>query len=296
MSSFQSYVLKDELSITKGKGGLPFIKVENDYAKALISIYGAQVLSYQAKSQDDDLFFVSENAYFEQGKAIKGGVPICWPWFGRDAENPDRQMHGFARNILWKIESTSSNIDSTQIILSLSDSEESLKLWPHEFKLTLTIKVGQTLNLSLKTENSGYEPFKITQALHSYFSMSHISEVEIIGLDGIEYIDTVNGANALVLQQGNISVNQEVDRIYMRTPASTSIIDKGSNRKISLNSMGSNTTVVWNPWVDISKNSGDLTDDAYQQFVCVETANAAEDVIEIQPNENYTIGVGYSIA
>ena len=160
-SQCQKFAIEDCLGFIEGKGGLPFIEIENEYASAMISIYGAQVLSYKLKldgnnkSLDNDLLFVSEEAYFEQGKEIKGGIPICWPWFGIDPEGLDRQIHGFARNMLWQLDDTSvSNTGETQVVLSLSESEETLKLWPHEFKLTLTIKVGE--NAEFISENCKY--------------------------------------------------------------------------------------------------------------------------------------------
>lgn len=295
-TEIKNFMLEDELAITEGKGGFPFIKIDNEYASALISVYGAQVLSYKSKTnQNSDLLFVSESAYFEQGKAIKGGIPICWPWFGRDLENPDRQIHGFARNMLWTLEETESTNDGTRVVLLLSESDESLKLWPHSFKIVLTIVVGKTLRLSLQTVNTGKSTFSITQALHAYFAIDDINKAKVDGLDKIHYLDKVTGSEKAELQVGEITVNQEVDRIYTNVPARTFLIDDKSKRKVEINSNGSKTTVVWNPWIEISKNSPDLTDDAYQRFICVETANAAEDVVVIEPNSSYKIEAEYIV-
>lgn len=298
-SSYQQFANKDHLSFVEGKGGLPFIKVENEYASALISIYGAQVLSYKLKLKDggnNELLFVSESAYFEEGKAIKGGIPICWPWFGRDPENLGRQMHGFARNMLWQLEDTSStSADDTKIVLSLTESKDSYKLWPHDFKVILTITIGKSLHLSLQTVNTGKEAITITQALHTYFSIADIQQVQLEGLDGVQYLDMVNGANKTEVQLDGVNVNQEVDRIYTDAPNYATLIDTKSQREVTIKTSGSKTTVVWNPWIDISKSSGDLNDDAYQRFICVETANAAEDVVVIEPNESFKIEAEYTL-
>ena len=300
--NYHPFFIKNTLNIIESKGNLPLIKIDNKYANASISIYGAQVLSYQSKSQNTgnnnaqnkDLLFVSELANFEQGKAIKGGIPICWPWFGRDSENPDRQMHGFARNMQWKLEKTSqSNDGSTQVVLSLNDTEDTRKLWPHAFKLILAIDIGSTLKLSLTTENTGKQSFSITQALHSYFSVTNITQTLLEGLDGISYLDKVTDAEQEEIQKGYISISEEVDRIYINPPSKLTLHNE--EQKISIQSNGSKTTVVWNPWVDISKNSGDLSDDAYLHFICVETANAAKDIIVIQPSESFTIEAGYTL-
>ena len=300
-SSYKKFAIENCLSVTEGKGGLPFIEIDNGYASALISIYGAQVLSYKSKLNDNnenidkDLLFVSEKAYFEQGQAIKGGIPICWPWFGRDPEGLGRQMHGFARNMLWQLEETNSNNNGeTKVVLSLGPTEETYKLWPHDFKVVLTIIVGKTLKLSLQTVNIGSNAFTITQALHTYFSVADIGQIQIDGLDKIEYIDTVGGVFKTKVQEGGITINEEIDRIYTNAHAQTTLADKMLNREVTIDSIGSKTTVVWNPWVDISEKSADLEDDSYRRFICIETANAAEDTIEIEPNESFTIEAEYS--
>ncbi len=305
-TSYQAFSIKNKLSIIEGKGSFPLIKIDNEYANASISIYGAQVLSYKQKSkpkntnnsgtQDRDLLFVSELANFEQGKAIKGGIPICWPWFGKDPENADRQMHGFARNMLWKLEETAQlDTGETRVILSLNDSEETHKLWPHNFTLTLTIEIGSSLKLSLKTANTDNKAFKITQALHTYFSIADISQTQLVGLDGVSYLDKVTDADQPKEQEGVITINEEVDRIYIDAPSQLTLLDTDSEHKVAIRSNGSNTTVVWNPWIDISKKSSDLSDDAYLRFICVETANAAKDVIAIEPNKSCTIEAEYTV-
>ncbi len=299
---YESFELDNELTIIEGEGGLPFINVENDFASGLISIYGAQLLSYKLKtttaSEESDLLFLSGKAYYEEGKSIKGGIPICWPWFGQDPEKRGRPAHGFARNMIWSLLETSSNKGAgTQIVLALSDSEATKKLWPHAFKLILTIDIGKTLKLSLTTGNTGEQAFSITQALHTYFAVSDINKTRIAGLEQAQYIDTIQAGWPLLIQQGEIIFQQEVDRIYTQSSALT-LFDDGNNnsknRQVNIQSKGSKTTVVWNPWAEISANSADLSDEAYQQFVCIETANAAEDVIEIVPNESFTIEVEYS--
>ena len=300
-SSYQQFVIENCLSFKEGKGGLPFIEIDNEHANALVSIYGAQVLSYKPKfngnneNPENDLLFVSDKAYFEQDKAIKGGIPICWPWFGRDPEGLGRQMHGFARNMLWQLEETSS-VDNgdTKIVLSLEPTEKTYELWPHDFKVRLTIVIGKTLRLSLKTINTGSASFSITQALHAYFSVSDINQIHVEGLDKVEYIDTVGGVFETKVQEGEITVNQEVDRIYTNAPVQTKLLDKKLNRAVNIRSKGSKTTVVWNPWIDLSEKSADLENDAYQSFICIETANAADDAIVVEPNESFVIEAEYS--
>jgi len=315
-TQYDSFTLSNELTVVAGEGGLPIIKVANKHAEALISIYGAQVLSFKQKpgnaGESHELLFLSEKAFFEEGKAIKGGIPICWPWFGQAPEatmdkssvkNPkekNRPAHGFARNVLWElVETASNNADGTQVVLALQDSKNSRKLWPHAFNLSLTINIGKTLKLSLKTTNTGAQAFSITQALHSYFSVSDIAKVRVVGLDKAQYLDATFAGKKqdwpIVVQSGDITFDKEVDRIYTQAPA-LSLIDDGRSQSLKIRSSNSNTTVIWNPWVDLSANSVDLSDDAYKQFVCIETANAAEGVIEILPGESFALGAEYSLS
>ena len=312
LSKDDAFNLENELQISEGKGGLPVIKVDNKYATAVISIYGAQVLSFKKKSSDSEegeLLFLSDKAFYKAGKAIKGGIPICWPWFGQDPEKRGRQAHGFARNVMWNIVSTSSKNDAgTQVVFALNETEASKKLWPYSFDLRLTINIGKTLKLSLKTSNTDTQPFTITQALHTYFSVADITKVRISGLDKTNYIDAVVDKNdttktttaledmPVLEQAGDITFNQEVDRVYTlssrkQCPVLT-LFDEES-RQVKIESKNSKTTVVWNPWADISTNSADLNDDAYKQFVCIETANAAADVIEVLPNKSFTLQAEY---
>ncbi|MEE9326979.1 MAG: D-hexose-6-phosphate mutarotase [Cocleimonas sp.] len=291
------FELGDELTFVEGKGGLPFIKVDNDYAQALISIYGGQVLSFKSKPADNDLLFLSEKATYESGKAIKGGIPICWPWFGQDPEKKGRPAHGFARNSMWQLVKTTSNkaalnkTGTTQIVLALKDSEATKKLWPHSFKLSLTITIGKTLKLTLKTTNRSKQAFSITQALHTYFAVKDITKTRLAGLENAQYIDTTKEGYPLLTQQGEITFKQEVDRIYTQG-SDVSLLDD-DKQCVRIKPKASKTTVVWNPWSEISKNSGDLDDNAYQQFVCIETANAWDDIIEVLPNESFELGVEY---
>lgn len=292
----RQYAIHNQLSFVenkKGKEDFTFIEINNQHANALISIYGGQVLSFQPNSENN-LLFVSDKAYYQTGKAIKGGIPVCWPWFGADPEGLGRSAHGFARNSMWSVRETSTTKNGeTVVILGLVDSEYSRAIWPHAFDLTLIITVGKTLGLELKTHNTGKEPFSITQALHTYFAVGDINHTRVAGLDGVEYIDTTTSEMEIIKQQGDIIIDKEVDRIYTNTSSDITIVDDALKRQIQIASSGSNSTVVWNPWAKISAEMADLNDTDYQRFVCVETTNAASDSIEIQPGEAFSLSAEY---
>ncbi len=181
----QQFAIEDHLQIVEGEGGFAFVKIHNDKADALISLYGGQVLSYQ-KPQQPDVFFLSDKAYYQNGKAIKGGVPICWPWFGNDPQNKGRPAHGFARNSLWQL-SAAEQLENgdTLVELQLSPNELSRPLWPHDFLLSLKVTVGDELTLQLTTHNKDPQAFEITQALHTYFALESIDALRISGLENL---------------------------------------------------------------------------------------------------------------
>ena len=287
----------NQIRFLQGKGNLPMIAVNNQSAKALISLYGGQVLSYQAQSSNTDLLFVSDAAYYQQGKAIKGGIPICWPWFGQDPLNQGRTAHGFARNMMWEVLEISSNNElSATIILALKDTLETQKIWPYAFNLKLTITIAETLKLELETLNKSSDEFTITQALHTYFAVSDIDQVKVSGLDHKNYLDKASIAKREnCVQDGDIFIGQEVDRIYLDVPAELSIEEKDKGRQIAIRTRNNKTAIVWNPWQKIAQEMGDLNNDDYRHFICVETANAADDSINIKPGEKYSLIAEYQM-
>lgn len=289
------YGITDQLQFIDGKGGFPHVEISNEKAKALISVYGGQILSYQPTSEPEDLLFLSTKAYFQQGKAIKGGTPICWPWFGPDPENLGRSSHGFARNRLWEVMKTSTTpTGDTTVTLGLTNTDETQEIWPKAFNLTITYTVGETLTIELATQNTGSQAFSISQALHTYFNIGDINQVQVLGLNGSDYLDKVDDGQRKT-QNGVVEFSEECDRIYTAPSAKLIIDDAALNRRINITSEGSKTAVVWNPWVENSVSMADLEDNDYQRFVCVETANAAQDVVTILPGQTRSIKAQYSI-
>lgn len=289
------YGIAGQLKFVEGKGGFPFIEIHSPKAKASISVYGGQVLSFQPANEPEDLMFLSENAYYKEGKAIKGGVPVCWPWFGPDPEGLGRPSHGFVRNRLWNVLGTETTAEGeVKVKLGLAETAETREIWPQAFEVAMEISVGDSLTVELITRNTGVRAFSITQALHTYFNVGDIDRVKVLGLEEIEYVDkTDNGAKKT--QKGAVTISSEVDRIYTNVPNELVIEDAALGRKIFISSTGSKTAVVWNPWVEISGKMADLEDEDYKGFVCVETANAAEDVVEVPASGEYRLVANYRI-
>jgi glucose-6-phosphate 1-epimerase len=290
------FAIAGQLTFIEGKGGLPFVQISNGHADALVSVYAGQVLSFTPKGASD-LLFVSDKAYYAEGKAIKGGVPICWPWFGADPEGKGRPAHGFMRNRMWEVWGSRANADgSTTVTVGVASSAETLVIWPHAFRLAMEITVGKTLQLALVTHNTGDAPFTITQAMHTYFAVSDIAQTTIGGLDGTQYIDKAAGAGGAIKQQaGAVTIGSEVDRVYLGVSSVLDIVDGAGQRTIRIASQGNKTAVVWNPWADIAASMGDLQDDDYLRFVCVETTNAADDVVEVPAGGEFRLVAEYGV-
>jgi glucose-6-phosphate 1-epimerase len=289
------FEIENELQFVDIEHGFTYIEINNAKAHATISTYSGQVLSYRPKSQKDDLLFVSDKAYYESGKAIKGGIPVCWPWFGADPDDQGRPAHGFVRNRQWEVSGSESLADgSTKVVLGLADSEETREIWPHPFKLNIEITVGDSLGVALVTHNNGDENVTISQALHTYFYVGDIGKVRVLGLDGVEYLDKVDDF-AEKTQSGPITINAEVDRIYKGVSGELVIEDESLGRKIRIASSGCSTAVVWNPWSEIAASMADLNDDDYRKMICVETANAGPETVEVAAGSSYRLEAVYTI-
>ncbi|WP_295878302.1 D-hexose-6-phosphate mutarotase [uncultured Thiohalocapsa sp.] len=292
------------LSICAGKGGFPLICIDNEHARAEVSAYAGQVLSYRPETQAHDLLFVSEHAHFQPGKAIKGGIPVCWPWFGPDPEGRGRPDHGFVRARNWRLLATESMVDgATRLRLGCRDDEASRALWPHAFALEVEVTVGATLGVALITRNTGDAPVTITQALHTYFRVGDVRRAQVLGLAGHEYIDKVARAepaapgqvDVRIKQSGPINFDGPVNRIYLDTTERLVIDDPALGRQIQIDRDGSASAVVWNPWIEQSRQMGDFGDEEYLRMLCVETTNAAADAVTIAPGASHRLASRYGI-
>lgn len=284
-----------QLEFIEGEGGFPFISITNRQAKALISIYAGQVLSFQPVNEAEDLLFLSPQAVYAESKAIRGGIPVCWPWFGPDPKGLQRPNHGFVRNNYWLVVATETlSDDETKVTLMFKESSKKERTWQKPFTLTLEITVGATLNLKLTTHNTGDNVFSITQAFHSYLRVGHIKHVQILGLEGCDYFDKLD-QGIQKSQDGVVTVTEEVDRIYTDVENTLLIVDSALKRRIQITSTSNKTAVVWNPWLKTSKKMADLGNTDYKHFICVEAGNIAFDLIQILPGDQYSLSANFNI-
>jgi glucose-6-phosphate 1-epimerase len=270
------------ITLHDGDGGLPFIRIENQAARAKICLLGATVLDYQPLGAEPVLW-TSPNSRFEVGTPIRGGIPVCWPWFGQSA-TPGLPAHGFVRTLLWEVSRVEEgSAERTLVELACHESAETLKLWPHEFTLKLRVLVGKELRLELETINRGAQEFGFSAALHTYFAISDIENIQIDGLENTPFLSKVHNFKQFV-QAGPIRIDQQVDRVYLDTVAACTIHDSGSKRHILIEKEGSRTTVVWNPWAKLAAEMADLGPEAYRKYVCVETV--------VGPQEDMKLAAG----
>ncbi|MEM8862520.1 MAG: D-hexose-6-phosphate mutarotase, partial [Chloroflexota bacterium] len=251
--------------------------------------YGAHVLDY-VPAGHKPVLWVSKDAIFESGKAIRGGIPIIWPWFGAHPNDTGKSSHGIGRRLAWDL--LESRDDYAKLQLPLGEQGHSDV--DGQVRVTLEVNLGSELVVSLTTENLGAESFWMTAALHSYFSVSDVRQIQIGGLDGRTYIDQLDG-NQRKQQVGAISIDQEVDRIYVATSDTVEIHDPAWERVIAIAKSGSMSTVVWNPWIDKSKQMSDFGNEEYLGMVCVETGNVADDARSLAPGESHTLTTKISV-
>jgi glucose-6-phosphate 1-epimerase len=273
------------ISFDTNDSGFSLLKIKNAAARATISPYGGQILSF-IPEDGDDLLFLSRESFFSAGKAIRGGIPVCWPWFGPHPRDAALPQHGFVRTMPWRLAQTEETADSTNVILECVSTSETRALWPHDFRLAISFSVGKTLKITLTTTNTGGTPFAITDALHTYFRIGDISLATVIGLEGATYLDRV-GPEATKEQEGAVSVSGETDRVYYSaTPCS--VVDESAKKRVTVEKVGFPDTIVWNPWIDRAKSMADFGDDEYKTMLCAEAGSVRGNAINVAPGVSVT--------
>jgi len=290
----EQFAIQGQLIFREGPEGIILAEIQTQLATATISLQGAQVLNW-APLNEAPVIWLSQDAKFTPEKSIRGGVPVCWPWFGPHATEPRYPGHGYARTTVWDVVQAESLDDGRiQLAFALQENDQTRAQWPHNTPLQCRITVGNTLEIELQTTNKDDSTITITEALHTYFNIGDIRKIQIHGLEDTEYLDKVDGGQRK-LQHGPVTIGSEVDRIYVETRAECIIDDPVLQRKILINKLGSNSTVVWNPWLEKANKMGDLGEDGYRHMVCVESGNAAENTITIIPGESHQMVVTYRI-
>ncbi len=282
------------LNFRDDPGGLVFAEIDNPHATATICLQGAHLVTWRPKEQAEPVVWVSEAARFAPGKSIRGGVPVCWPWFGPHATQGGFPAHGFARTVPWRVTRTETLGDgAARIAFVLMQNEQTRAQFPHACRLELILTVGASLGAELITTNLDTAPLEIGEALHTYFRIGDIGEAQLHGLDGCVYVDKVD-VGARKRQEGAIRFTGETDRVYVDTEARCVIEDPVLRRRILIDKSGSRSTVVWTPWQEKAEKMGDLgPNEGWRRMLCVESGNALDNVVRIAPGEVHALSVSY---
>jgi glucose-6-phosphate 1-epimerase len=254
------------------------IEIDNAFCRAQIALQGAQILKYQIKSATvppaETLALLWQAPTRVANKAIRGGIPLCFPWFGAHPQQADYPAHGFARNNIWHLEQIIFSQQEGHVLqFSLHDTPETRKLWNHRFALHLRISCGPSLKLQLTVSNTDRQRFSYHFAWHSYFAVSDIADVQIEGLQQASFIDQLT-AQQCAAEHRPINISQEVDRIYPHASGNYHITD--ATTQLCLESPQAKSAVLWNPWQAKSQRLGDIGAQGWRQFVCVECGHLAE--------------------
>ena len=284
----------NSLSFKMGKGDLAIAEIKNPHASATISLQGAHLLSW-IPAGEEEVIWVSENAKFAPGKSVRGGIPICWPWFGPHQSNSDFPAHGFARTVYWQVLYSESLEDGrTRISFTTKPQTDNEAMWPPETSVQYQLTIGKKLEMELITRNNGSNDIIIGEALHTYFRVADVSNVSLHGLDDTAYLDKLDDFKRKN-QHGPVTINEEVDRIYLDTTRDCVIQDKTLKRNIVIIKCGGKSTVVWNPWQETANKMGDLGEAGYKKMLCVESCNAADNVVTIKPGKSHHLWVQYNV-
>jgi glucose-6-phosphate 1-epimerase len=281
--------------VVEGNGGLPKIKVTTPAATAEIYLQGAQVTSWRP-DKTEEAIFLSERSYWQNGRAIRGGIPVCFPWFRAKSGDPKAPAHGFVRTREWNLENISNGSNGTVSVVCSTESDAmTRRWWPYDFCLAHRITVGETLLLELTVTNTGGTCFRFEEALHTYFRVGDVARVRVSGLDGLTYLDNADG-NREKPQSGDLILTGPTDNAYMRSEGSVHIDDGAIRRTLTTEKGHSATTVVWNPWQQGAADLADLGEDQWHRMLCVEASNILAAAVQLEPGQEHTMRATLSIS
>jgi glucose-6-phosphate 1-epimerase len=273
--------------LAAGQGGLAKIRVTVPEASADIYLHGAQLTSWQPAGSEEAIF-LSEHSRWEEGRAIRGGIPVCFPWFRAKADNPQAPAHGVVRTTTWQLESLTHQQGSVTVALAIESSEASRQWWPFEFRLVHRVTVGAELKLELIVINTASTSLRFEEALHTYHRVGSAEKLRIEGLNGTAFLDNTDG-NREKVQQGEVVMARPTDNAYLNTQNALELIDPVMRRRIRIQKKNSLTTVVWNPWKEGAKSLADLGDDEWQRMACVEASNILDSAVVLPPGEEHAM-------
>jgi glucose-6-phosphate 1-epimerase len=281
--------LPNALGFEDVQGGLVRAVVKTPAAEAEIYLHGAHVTGWKPRGQRPVLF-VSSKSSFSVGKAIRGGIPIIFPWFGPRTDGKSGPDHGFARTMEWALERTHLRDDGdVEITLGLAPNDSTRAFGYADFALRYRITVGSTLRLELVVHNCGNVPLVYEEALHTYFAVGDIRQVSISGLERTLFIDKTDGFKRKELGDETMQIARETDQVHLNTHANCVVHDRTWDRRIVVEKTGSDSTVIWNPWTEKANAMSDMGPGEWQNMICVESANAADNAVHLAAGASHKL-------
>lgn len=271
--------------VVEGNGGLPKVRITSPEVVGEMYLYGAHVTSWKPVGGEEVLFLSSQSRW-EHGHAIRGGVPVCFPWFGDKADDPKAPAHGFVRTKAWQLESIAQVGAAVTVSMFTESNEDTKRWWPAEFRMVHRATFGSELSLELVVTNTGTTSLRFEEALHAYHRVGNIADVRLRGLNTVHYLDKTD-SNRKKIQHGEIVIVSETDRVYLNTRDAIELEDPILHRRIRVTKENSLTTVVWNPWVQKAHSLADLADDEWTQMICIESSNVSDFAVDLAPGQQH---------
>jgi glucose-6-phosphate 1-epimerase len=288
-----TFAIPGVLAFDETDAGLLRARISTPACTAELYLHGAHLTAWQPAGHGP-VIFLSEKSLFAHDKAIRGGIPIIFPWFGPRSATPnnprtDGPAHGFARTSEWDLAFAALSGNDLHLTLTLAPSEASRALGVDHFRLALQFILGETLTIRLTVANEAGTPLDFAEAFHTYLTVGDATQIKITGLANTDYIDKVDNNTRKRQTDPIITITAETDRPYLNTAAAVTVEDPTLLRRITVAKQNSQTTVVWNPWTDLSIKLADMADEGWREMVCIETANALENTITLPPNSTHTM-------
>lgn len=279
--------------VCEGNGGLPHVQITSTFGSGEMYLHGAQVTSWKPAG-NDEVLFVSTKSRWQEGQAIRGGIPICFPWFRAKGDDHQAPAHGFVRTETWQIESIIQNEGRVSVSMFTESDEQTRRWWPGEFRLIHRVMFDPELKLELICRNTGTTPLRFEEALHTYNRVADVEQVHLQGLDTVRFLDNTN-ANQEKIQIGDVALASQTDSAYMNTDSAVDLLDPKMRRQIRLQKDNSLTTVVWNPWREGAAALRDLGDGEWKQFLCVEASNILDSSVNLDPGQEHKMTAVLSV-
>ena len=286
--------IPDIARVCEGDGGLPRVDISSPLVHGEMYLHGAHVTSWRPAGSEEVLFLSSKSRW-EEGQAIRGGIPICFPWFRGKADDPHAPAHGFVRTRSWQLYSIVESNTGVAVTMFIESDGQTRRWWPGEFRLVHRVTFGTELKLELVCINTGKTPFHFEEALHTYNRVAEVNSVRLHGLDGIRFLDNTD-SNQAKTQLGDVTIASQTDNAFINTENAVDLLDSQMRRRIRLQKANSSTTVVWNPWQEGASGLRDLGEGEWKRFLCVEASNIIGAAVTLAPGQEHIMSAALSVA